>query len=223
MTGVENLTLEDLLGLVHGLGIGPARDLGLREAAIARPQSGAFREDAHPTIKLKAADLLDSREPRVGDGNKRLGWRATTVFLDVNGEPVGLDDDIAFQLVLDVAEGRIGAEEIADRLGVSRDRASASEFPDSVGRAAHQTTSSHNVSRRSPHSGSTRALVGAVCPGQRALTAFFAMRGSRVQIPSAPRTHVHQALAQQTLSSATITRMGSPPSTWSHLRAGSTP
>ena len=116
VTGVENLTLDDLLGLVHGLGIGPVRDLGLLEAAIARPQSSAFREDAYPTIKLKAVALLDSHEPRVGDGNKRVGWLATTVFLDVNGEPVGLHDDNAFQLVLDVAEGRIGAEEIADRL-----------------------------------------------------------------------------------------------------------
>ena len=53
------------------------------------------------------------------DGNKRLGWLATTVFLDVNGEPVDLRDDDAFQLVLDVAEGRIGVEDIADRLIIS--------------------------------------------------------------------------------------------------------
>ena len=50
------------------------------------------------------------------DGNKRLGWLATTVFLDVNGEPVDLGDDDAFRLVLDVAEGRIGVEGIAARL-----------------------------------------------------------------------------------------------------------
>jgi len=34
----------------------------------------------------------------------------------VNGEPVDLGDDEAFQLVLSVAEGRIGVEDIADRL-----------------------------------------------------------------------------------------------------------
>jgi death-on-curing protein len=50
------------------------------------------------------------------DGNKRLGWLATTVFLDVNGEPVDLGDNDAFRLVLDVAEGLIGVEEIAARL-----------------------------------------------------------------------------------------------------------
>jgi len=118
VTEVEYLNLEDLLGLVRRLGLGPVRDLGLLDAAIARPQSSAFGEDAYPTIKLKAAALLHSivTNHALVDGNKRLGWLATTVFLDVNGEPVDLDDDDAFRLVMDIAEGSIGAEEIADRL-----------------------------------------------------------------------------------------------------------
>lgn len=121
MTGAEYLTLEDLLGLVRRLGVGPVRDLGLLDAAIARPQSSAFGEDAYPTVKLKAAALLHSivTNHALVDGNKRLGWLATTVFLDVNGEPVDLEDDDAFQLVLDVAEGGIGVEGIADRLMIS--------------------------------------------------------------------------------------------------------
>ncbi|HZD23453.1 MAG TPA: type II toxin-antitoxin system death-on-curing family toxin [Acidimicrobiia bacterium] len=118
MTGAEYLTLEDLLGLVRRLDLGPVRDLGLLDAAIARPQSSAFGEDAYPTVKLKAAALLHSivTNHALVDGNKRLGWLATTVFLDINGEPVDLDDDDAFQLVVDVAEGGIGVEDIADRL-----------------------------------------------------------------------------------------------------------
>lgn len=56
----------------------------------------------------------------MADDNKRLGCLATTVFLDVNGEPVDLEDDDAFQLVLDVATGRVGGvEDIADRLVTS--------------------------------------------------------------------------------------------------------
>ena len=47
-------------------------------------------------------------------------------------------------------------------------------------------TKVHLVSRRSSHSRATGPLVRAVAPGQRALTASFAARGSRVQIPSAP-------------------------------------
>ena len=118
MNRVEYLTLEDLLGLVRRLGVGPVRDLGLLDAAVARPQSTAFGEDAYPTVKFKAAALLHSivTNHALIDGNKRLGWLATTVFLDVNGESVDLEDDDAFQLVMDVAEGRIGVVGIADRL-----------------------------------------------------------------------------------------------------------
>ncbi|HEX6302480.1 MAG TPA: Fic family protein [Acidimicrobiia bacterium] len=118
MTAVEYLTLEDLLGFVRRLGLGPVRDLGLLDAAVARPQSSAFGEDAYATVKLKAAAHLNSivTNHALVDGNKRLGWLATTVFLDVNGEPVDLGDDDAFQLVLDIAEGRIGVEDIVGRL-----------------------------------------------------------------------------------------------------------
>lgn len=129
MTEVEYLTLEDLLRLVRRLGLGPVRDLGLLDAAVARPQSSAFGEDAYPTIELKAAALLHSivTNHALVDGNKRLGWLATTVFLDVNDAPVDLGDDDAFQLVVDVAEGRIGVEESADRLITSQERQQGSD------------------------------------------------------------------------------------------------
>jgi death-on-curing protein len=84
VTGVEYLTVEDLLGLVRRLGVGPVGDLGLLDAAVTRPQSSAFGEDAYPTVRLKAAALLDSivTSHALIDGNKRLGWLATTVFLE---------------------------------------------------------------------------------------------------------------------------------------------
>lgn len=118
MTEVEYLTLEDLLGLVRRLGVGPVRDVGLLDSAVVRPRSSAFGEDAYPTLKLKAAALPHSivTNHALVDGNKRLGWLATTVFLDINGARVELDDDDAFQLVLATAEGRLDVEEIADRL-----------------------------------------------------------------------------------------------------------
>jgi death on curing protein len=118
VTDVEYLTLEDLLGLVRHLGVGPVRDLGLLDASVARPGSSAYGEDAYPTVNLKAAALLHSivTNHALVDGNKRLGWLATTVFLDVNGQPVELGDDDAFQLVLGVADGSLGLGEIAERL-----------------------------------------------------------------------------------------------------------
>jgi death on curing protein len=118
VTGVEYLTLEDLLGFVRRLDLGPVRDLGLLDAAVARPRSSAFGEDAYPTVELKAAALLHSivTNHALADGNKRLGWLATTVFLDLNGQPADLDDDDAFRIVLDVADGTIGVEDLSDRL-----------------------------------------------------------------------------------------------------------
>ena len=106
-------------GLIRRLDVGPVRDIGLLDAATARPQSSAFGADAYPSIELKAAALLHSlvRDHALTDGNKRLGWLATVVFLDVNGRPVDLDDDDAFDLVMDVAKGRLDVEQIANRLG----------------------------------------------------------------------------------------------------------
>jgi death-on-curing protein len=118
VSSIEYLTLEDLLGFVRRLGIGPVRDLGLLDSAVARPMSSAFGEDAYPTLELKAAALLHSivTNHALVDGNKRLGWLATTVFLDTDGEPVELADDDAFQLVLAIAEGNLDLEDIAVQL-----------------------------------------------------------------------------------------------------------
>ena len=121
MSETEYLDLEDLLFVVRALGIGPVRDLGLLDSAVARPRASAFAEDAYPTIELKAAALLHSlaRNHPLVDGNKRLSWLAVVVFLDLNGCEVTLNDEEAFQLVMDVACDDIELEEIVRRLQVS--------------------------------------------------------------------------------------------------------
>jgi death on curing protein len=115
---VEYLDLEDLLGLTRLLKAGPVRDLGLLDSACARPHSSAFGTDAYPTLVEKAAALLHSlaRNDALVDGNKRLAWLATVVFLDINGRTVALDDEAAFELVMAVAEGSLDVEGIAARL-----------------------------------------------------------------------------------------------------------
>ncbi|WP_322760502.1 type II toxin-antitoxin system death-on-curing family toxin [Frankia sp. Cr2] len=120
MSRVAYLDLEDLLMLVRDLGAGPVRDIGLLDAATARPRSSAFGQDAYPTLALKAAALLHSvaRNHALVDGNKRLAWLATVVFLDINGHLVDLTDDAAFDLVMDVAQGAAEVEDIAARLCV---------------------------------------------------------------------------------------------------------
>lgn len=115
MSELEYLDLEDLLGLVRALGAGPVRDLGLLDAACARPRSTVFGQDAYPSLAHKAAALLHSlvRSHALSDGNERLGWLATAVFLDMNGYPPEMTDDEAFDLVMAVAEGTLEVDEIA--------------------------------------------------------------------------------------------------------------
>ncbi len=120
MLEVEYLDLEDLLGLVRDLEAGPVRDIGLLDSAAARPRSSAFGEDAYVTLALKAAALLHSiaRNHALVDGNKRLAWLASAVFLDLNGHALTLSQDDAFGLVMGAADGMPEVEEIARRLRV---------------------------------------------------------------------------------------------------------
>jgi death-on-curing protein len=118
MSDVEFLDLDDVLGLVRALGVGLVRDIGLLDSAAVRPRSSAFGQDAYLTVELKAAALLHSlaRNHALVDGNKRLAWLATVVFLDLNGYDTAVTDDQAFDLVLDVSQGRADVVEIASRL-----------------------------------------------------------------------------------------------------------
>ena len=112
---VEFLELDDLVVLMRRLGAGPVRDVGLLEAACARSRASVFGADAYPTRAGKAAALLHSivATQALVDGNERLGWLATVVFLDLSGWDVTLDDESAFRLVVDVAEGTLDVEAIS--------------------------------------------------------------------------------------------------------------
>lgn len=119
--GAEYLDLSDLVGLAAAL-LGdppPIRELGLLGSAAARPQTSAFGDDAYPDIWAKAASLLHSivkNHPLI-DGNKRLGWVATAVFLDLNGiDPTSATNDNVYQLVMAVASAPIDVDELASRL-----------------------------------------------------------------------------------------------------------
>jgi death on curing protein len=115
---LDYLDLEDLLELTRRLNAGPVRDVGLLESACARSRATVFGSEAYPSLPLKAAALLHSlvRNHALVDGNKRLAWLASVVFLDLNGHRVTIDDDTAFELVMAAAEGRIDVEEIAEGL-----------------------------------------------------------------------------------------------------------
>ena len=122
MTGpTEFLESDDLIELARRL-IGdppPIRDAGLLAAAAARPRASAFGVDAYPDVWTKAAALLQSivNDHPLIDGNKRLGWLATAVFLELNGAGVtSAPNEDVYRLVMQVASETLDVEETARRL-----------------------------------------------------------------------------------------------------------
>src|SRR6266567_6562551 len=69
--------LIELFGGLHGV-----RDKGAVEAAVFRPQTGYYN-----SLEEEAAALMESLGKNHGflDGNKRIAFTATDVFLRLNG------------------------------------------------------------------------------------------------------------------------------------------
>ena len=101
---IEYLRLEDVLfihanqidrfGGTHGL-----RDPGLLEAALFRPQTGYYKS----VIEQAAAlwESLSQNHPFI-DGNKRVAFAATFVFLSINNIELTASDQQAQQFLLDL-------------------------------------------------------------------------------------------------------------------------
>ncbi len=116
---IEYLDLEDALILVQDLGVGAMLDIGLLDSALHRPRASVYGEDAYPSLMGKAAVLLESivRNHALVDGNERLGWLSTVVFLGLNGVTLNAPDDDAYELVVSLAAGRLTHQEAAELLG----------------------------------------------------------------------------------------------------------
>ena len=116
------LTVPELLHVAErALGFEPKiRDIGLAEAAAARPAASAFGQDAYPDLDTKAAALLHSlaRNHALVDGNKRLALAGVIAFYGVNGHRLTLTNSQAYELLMAVADGRLDeVGDIAARLG----------------------------------------------------------------------------------------------------------
>lgn len=112
------LRLADVLAVAEEILDHPAdvRDLGLLDSAVHRPQASMFGADAYPDVPTKAAALLESlaRNHPLIDGNKRLAWAATTVFLLENGlSLLDVDQVVAYDFMIEVAEGKLELAEMA--------------------------------------------------------------------------------------------------------------
>ena len=118
---VEYLDLDDLIDLARAL-LGdppPIRDVGLLGSAAARPQATAFGQDAYPDVITKAAALLQSivNNHALVDGNKRLGWLSTAVFLELNGFNASkISNDDVYDLVIWIASTNASLDDITTRL-----------------------------------------------------------------------------------------------------------
>ncbi|MEU6758567.1 type II toxin-antitoxin system death-on-curing family toxin [Streptomyces sp. NPDC046685] len=120
---MKYLTVQEALDLAELAMAGQqvaVRDLGLLSSAVHRPQSQMFGVEAYTDLFEKAGGLLQSlavNHPLV-DGNKRMAWMCTVVFLDCNGtEMIDVDQDEAYKLVIEVATGSLDdVGQIARRL-----------------------------------------------------------------------------------------------------------
>ena len=107
----RHLTVEQALRIARVAVGGPVhvRDIGLLQAAVHRPAATVFGQDAYPDLFTKAAALLHSlaRNHPLVDGNKRLAWLATYVFLAKNGVDLDPPDQPAYDFVVAVAAGEL--------------------------------------------------------------------------------------------------------------------
>ena len=88
--------LIELFGGPSGL-----RDAGLLESALFRPQTGYYRDIAEMSAALFESLLMN--HPFV-DGNKRVAFFATDVFLRLNGWKLEVDSERAHRFLVGLLE-----------------------------------------------------------------------------------------------------------------------
>jgi death-on-curing protein len=108
-----HLTFEEVLALHAALiarhgGAPGVRDRGLVESALARARSGYYS-----SLSEQAAALLQSfaMNHAFVDGNKRVAWASSMVFLRMNGYRVSVSADDAERFLID--QLIVGRAEIA--------------------------------------------------------------------------------------------------------------
>lgn len=112
-------TLAETLELHHRLierfgGKAGVRDMGLLESALMRPQTGYYK-----TLSLEAAAFMQSLAQNHAfiDGNKRVAFATTAIFLRMNGYHLKVNADNGEAFMLDqVVKKRASIEVIADWL-----------------------------------------------------------------------------------------------------------
>lgn len=100
------LTLDEALAIHDALierfgGSSGVRDAGLLESALYRPQTGYYSDLIEMAAALMESLLMN--HPFV-DGNKRMAFFATDVFLRLNGWKLGGDQTAAYEFIMNLLE-----------------------------------------------------------------------------------------------------------------------
>lgn len=103
---VLHLSVEEVLTIHRRLverfgGISGVRDAGLLESALYRPRTGYYRDLAETAAALFESLLMN--HPFL-DGNKRVAFFATDVFLRLNGWKLQVDADDAHRFLIELLE-----------------------------------------------------------------------------------------------------------------------
>ncbi|MGB7453201.1 MAG: type II toxin-antitoxin system death-on-curing family toxin [Lysobacterales bacterium] len=109
----ETLELHEQLILRFG-GSAGVRDLGLLQSALIRPQTGYY-----DTLSMQAAALLQSlcQNHCFVDGNKRVAFACTAIFLRMNGYRLSVKPDEGESFMIEeVIQRKIAIEDIASWL-----------------------------------------------------------------------------------------------------------
>jgi len=95
----------------HG-GASGIRDIGMFESALARPKNqAAYGEPDAAALAAAYAFALAKNHPFI-DGDKRIALVALESFLVLNGFDLKADDGQATLVILSVAAGSFGEEEL---------------------------------------------------------------------------------------------------------------
>jgi death-on-curing protein len=103
---IQHLSVDEVLAiherLIEHFGGPPGvRDLGLLESALFRPRTGYYKDMAEMATALFESLIMN--HPFV-DGNKRVAFFATDVFLRLNGWKLDVEADTAHHFIIDVLE-----------------------------------------------------------------------------------------------------------------------
>ena len=99
---VHYLTRDEAIAIHQGLierfgGLEGIRDLGLMESALYRPRTGYYQDLAEMAAALFESLLMNHA---FIDGNKRVAFFATDIFLRLNGWKLKVEPDAAHEFLI---------------------------------------------------------------------------------------------------------------------------